>query len=136
MQFLLDTHSLLWFFSGNTQLSDRVRVIMEDINQTKLISLASVWEIAIKLSKNKLILAIPLEDYINQKIELQDFELLPICLHHLNFISMLPFFHNDPFDRLLIAQAIADNLPILSCDVFLDAYNIKRVWSMNDIFTS
>jgi PIN domain nuclease of toxin-antitoxin system len=125
MRFLLDTHSLLWFFSGDTQLSDRTRAIMEDINQTKLISLASVWEMAIKLSKNKLILAIPLEDYINQKIQFQDYELLPIRLHHLNLISTLPFFHNDPFDRLLIAQAIADNLLILSCDVSLDAYKIK-----------
>ena len=125
MRFLLDTHSLLWFFSGDTQLSDRTRAIMEDINQTKLISLASVWEMAIKLSKNKLTLAIPLEDYINQKIQFQDYELLPIRLHHLNLISTLPFFHNDPFDRLLIAQAIADNLPILSCDVSLDAYKIK-----------
>jgi hypothetical protein len=128
MRFLLDTHSLLWFFSGDTQLSDRTRAIMEDINQTKLISLASVWEMAIKLSKNKLTLAIPLEDYINQKIQFQDYELLPIRLHHLNLISTLPFFHNDPFDRLLIAQAIADNLPILSCDVSLDAYKIKRIW--------
>jgi PIN domain nuclease of toxin-antitoxin system len=125
MRFLLDTHSLLWFFSGDTQLSDRTRAIMEDINQTKLISLASVWEMAIKLSKNKLTLAIPLEDYINQKIQFQDYELLPIRLHHLNLISTLPFFHNDPFDRLLIAQAIADNLLILSCDVSLDAYKIK-----------
>jgi PIN domain nuclease of toxin-antitoxin system len=125
MRFLLDTHSLLWFFSGDTQLSDRTRAIMEDINQTKLISLASVWEMAIKLSKNKLTLAIPLEDYINQKIQFQDYELLPIRLHHLNLISTLPFFHNDPFDRLLIAQALADNLPILSCDVSLDAYKIK-----------
>ena len=128
MRFLLDTHSLLWFFSGDTQLSDRTRAIMEDINQTKLISLASVWEMAIKLSKNKLTLAIPLEDYINQKIQFQDYELLSIRLHHLNLISTLPFFHNDPFDRLLIAQAIADNLPILSCDVSLDAYKIKRIW--------
>ena len=128
MRFLLDTHSLLWFFSGDTQLSDRTRAIMEDINQTKLISLASVWEMAIKLSKNKLTLAIPLEDYTNQKIQLPDYELLPIRLHHLNLISTLPFFHNDPFDRLLIAQAIADNLPILSCDVSLDAYKIKRIW--------
>ena len=128
MRFLLDTHSLLWFFSGDTQLSDRTRAIMEDINQTKLISLASVWEMAIKLSKNKLTLAIPLEDYTNQKIQLPDYELLPIRLHHLNLISTLPFLHNDPFDRLLIAQAIADNLPILSCDVSLDAYKIKRIW--------
>jgi PIN domain nuclease of toxin-antitoxin system len=60
MRFLLDTHCLLWFFSGDAQLSDRARAIMEDIHQTKLISPASVWEMAIKLSKNKLTLAIPL----------------------------------------------------------------------------
>lgn len=128
MQFLLDTHSLLWFFSGNTQLSIPVRKIMEDTNHQKLISMASIWEIAIKKSNNKLTLAIPLADYIEQKIQLNDFELLAIQLNHLNTISTLPFHHNDPFDRLIIAQGITDNLPILSRDSTFDAYAVRRIW--------
>jgi PIN domain nuclease of toxin-antitoxin system len=128
MQFLLDTHTLLWFFSGNSQLSDFGRNLIEDINHQKLISIASAWEIAIKQSKNKLTLAIPLEDYLQQKIQLDDFELLTIQLNHLTLVSTLPFYHNDPFDRLLIAQAMTENIPILSKDSAFDAYRVKRIW--------
>ncbi|PSF34920.1 PIN domain nuclease [Aphanothece hegewaldii CCALA 016] len=128
MRFLLDTHSLLWFFSGNQQLSSPVRKIMEDTTHQKLISLATIWEMAIKMSKNKLTLAIPLADYIEQKIQLNDFDLLDIQLKHLNTISTLPFYHNDPFDRLIIAQSITDNLPILSRDSAFDAYAVVRIW--------
>ena len=129
MKYLLDTHALIWFFSGNVHLSNTVRELMEDINNQKLISIASVWEMAIKLSKGKLTLSLPLENYITQKLNLEDFELLPIKLNHLAIISTLPFHHQDPFDRLLIAQATGENLPILSRDVALDAYQIKRIWN-------
>ena len=99
MKVLLDTHSLIWFFSGHPNLSNRGRQIMDDVNHQKLISLASVWEMGIKQSKGKLSLSLPLEDYINDKIKLEDFDLLPIKLNHLALISTLPFHHNDPFDR-------------------------------------
>jgi PIN domain nuclease of toxin-antitoxin system len=128
MKLLLDTHSLIWFFAGNDKLSNRVRNLMEDIDQQKLISLASVWEMAIKQSKGRLTLGLRLEDYIQSKLNLEDFELLPIQLNHLEIISTLPFYHSDPFDRLLIAQAIAEKLPILSRDSAFDAYQVKRIW--------
>jgi len=102
---------------------------MEDINNQKLISIASVWEMAINLSKGKLTLSLPLENYITQKLNLEYFELLPIQLNHLAIISTLPFHHQDPFDRLLIAQATVENLPILSIDVAFDAYKINRIWN-------
>ena len=101
---------------------------MEDVEHQKLISLATVWEMAIKQSKNKLTLALPLEDYIRQKLKLEDFELLPINLNHLAIISTLPFHHNDPFDRLIIAQAMTGKIPILSLDVAFNFYGIKRIW--------
>ncbi len=94
----------------------------------KLISLASVWEMAIKQSKKKLTLALPLEDYIQQKLKFSDFELLPIQLNHLAIISTLPFHHNDPFDRLIIAQAMVEKIPILSRDLAFDSYDIRRIW--------
>jgi PIN domain nuclease of toxin-antitoxin system len=100
MKLLLDTHSLIWFFSGHPNLSDTVRQLMEDTTQEKLISLASVWEMGIKQRKGKLTITLPLEDYINEKIKLPDFQLLPIQLNHLGVIMTLPFNHNDPFDRL------------------------------------
>lgn len=128
MKLLLDTHSLIWFFSGNRQLSTTARIYMEDVKHQKSISLATVWEMAIKQSKQKLTLALPLEDYIQQKLNLEDFELLSINLNHLAIISSLPFHHNDPFDRLIIAQAMVEKIPILSRDLAFDDYGIQRIW--------
>lgn len=128
MKFLLDTHSLIWFFSGHPNLSNTAHTLMEDVNHQKLISIASVWEMAIKQSKGKLTITLPLEEYITQKIQLEDFEILPIQLKHLAMISTLPFNHNDPFDRLLITQSIVEKIPILSRDVAFDAYGVNRIW--------
>ncbi len=128
MKLLLDTHSLIWFFSGDPKLSNTARIYMEDVKHQKLISLASVWEMAIKQSKKKLTLALPLEDYIQQKLKLEDFELLPIHLNHLAIIATLPFHHNDPFDRLIIAQAMVEKIPILSRDLAFDSYDVERIW--------
>jgi PIN domain nuclease of toxin-antitoxin system len=128
MTLLLDTHSLIWFFSGHPKISDTARKLIEDVEQKKLISLVSVWEMGIKQSKGKLTLSLSLEDYIKEKIKLEDFEILPIQLNHLGMISSLPFHHNDPFDRLLIAQAIVENIPILSRDIAFDSYHINRIW--------
>ena len=128
MKYLLDTHSLVWFFAGHPNLSNKVREIMEDDNHQKLISLVSVWEMGIKQSKGKFNLFLPLEDYINNNIKLEDFDLLPIKLNHVSLITSLPFHHNDPFDRLLIAQSIIENIPILSKDIAFDAYDVNRLW--------
>ena len=119
------------FFSGNANLSNTVRELMEDTNHNhqKFISIASAWEMAIKQGKGKLTLSFPLETYITQKLNLEDFELLSIQLNHLAIISTLPFYHNDPFHRLLIAQAIVENIPIMSRDAaFDDYYQVKRIW--------
>ena len=128
MRLLVDTHALLWFFSGHSNLSDTVRDLMEDTKHQKLISLATVWEMAIKQSKKKLDLGKSSADYIGEKIQYKDFELLPIDLKHLTLISTLPFHHSDPFDRLLICQCIIENIPILSKDIAFDAYPIERIW--------
>lgn len=128
MQLLLDTHALIWFFSGNANLSDTARNLIEDINNIKYISVASAWEMAIKQSKGKLSLSVALDDYIQEKIKLEDFQLLEIKLSHLKAISQLHFYHNDPFDRLLIAQAIVENISIISQDFLFNLYPINVVW--------
>jgi PIN domain nuclease of toxin-antitoxin system len=128
MKLLLDTHSFIWFFSGNSNLSNTVRELMDDTSHQKLISLASVWEMGIKQSKGKLTLALPLQEYILEKTKLEDFEILPIKLEHLGIIPTLPFYHNDPFDRLLIAQALTENISILSIDIVFDQYKVTRIW--------
>lgn len=128
MKYLLDTHALIWFFSGNSKLSKKVQLLMENEEYTKLISLASVWEMAIKQSKEKLTLTLPLEKYIEDKLILKDYDILPINLKHLTTITYLPFHHNDPFDRLLIAQAMTENIPILSRDITFDSYEFNCLW--------
>lgn len=128
MRLLLDTHTVIWFFMGNSQLSDRVRDLVEYGHNHKLISVATVWEMAIKQSQNKLNLEKNAADYIEEKISLDDFGLLPISLDHLRVLSSLLFYHKDPFDRLLIAQAMQEKIPILSKDIAFDAYPIQRIW--------
>ncbi|MEG5173820.1 type II toxin-antitoxin system VapC family toxin [Microcoleus sp. B3-D7] len=130
MRLLLDTHTLIWFFAGDSQLSNTARILMEDEDNNKLISIASIWEMAIKESKGHLNLSLPLHEYIEQKLSWEDFNLLNINLDHLSQIVTMPFYHKDPFDRLLIAQAIMEGIPILSKDSAFDAYskNINLIW--------
>ena len=130
MRLLLDTHTLIWFFAGNSQLSATARILIEDEDNNKLVSIASIWEMAIKESKGHLNLSLPLHEYIAQKLSLEDFNLLNINLDHLSQIVTMPFYHKDPFDRLLIAQAIMEGIPILSKDSAFDAYskNLKLIW--------
>ncbi|MBD1810772.1 type II toxin-antitoxin system VapC family toxin [Microcoleus vaginatus DQ-U2] len=130
MRLLLDTHTLIWFFAGDSQLSNTARILMEDEDNNKLISIASIWEMAIKESKGHLNLSLPLNEYIEQKLSWEDFNLLNINLDHLSQIVTMPFYHKDPFDRLLIAQAIMEGIPILSKDSAFDAYskNLNLIW--------
>ena len=130
MRLLLDTHTLIWFFAGNSQLSATARILIEDEDNNKLVSIASIWEMAIKESKGHLNLSLPLHEYIAQKLSLEDFNLLNINLDHLSQIVTMPFYHKDPFDRLLIAQAIMEGIPILSKDSAFDAYskNLNLIW--------
>ncbi len=128
MQLLLDTHTILWFFGGHPNITDNVKDLIENQENTKLLSIASTWEMAIKQSKNKLDLGKTASDYIQEKIQYSDFKLLPIDLKHLKLISSLDFHHKDPFDRLLIAQAITEDIAILSKDTAFDLYSVKRIW--------
>ena len=131
MKQLIDTHTLLWFTMGNPRISDNLRLQIE--NNDNLLSIASVWEMAIKQSQSKLDLKKSAADYVEEKISFDDFELLPIQLHHLRLISTLPFYHRDPFDRLLIAQSITEQVPILSKDKAFDQYSVARIWNNNSI---
>lgn len=128
MRLLLDTHTFLWFFAGDVNFGDNVRTLVEDENHEKLLSITTSWEMAIKHSKGKLALNLPLKDYLEEKLRFDDFNLLTIRLEHLAVIATLPFDHSDPFDRLLVAQARVEGIPILSRDSDLDSYPIHRIW--------
>jgi PIN domain nuclease of toxin-antitoxin system len=125
---LLDSHTLLWFLKNDPQLSGSAKAAIEDAAKRKLVSVASCWEIAIKAGLGKLKLGEPALDLLTREIAGNNFDLLPISLLHAASVETLPPHHKDPFDRLLVAQALIDRLPIISSDARLDQYGITRVW--------
>lgn len=128
MNLLLDTHALLWFLAGDARLSTPARVAIENMGNTRLFSVASAWEIAIKASLGKLSLSGPFHELIPVQLRANSIQLLPVGPEHLNHLLALPFHHRDPFDRMLVSQAIAENATLVSADATLDRYAISRVW--------
>ncbi|HEY0075040.1 MAG TPA: type II toxin-antitoxin system VapC family toxin [Abditibacteriaceae bacterium] len=128
MNYLLDTHSFLWFISGDAKLSPQARLLMEEENNRLFISIASLWEMAIKFSLGKLVLNQPFEQMFPAQLEANSIEILAITIEHLNKLSALPFHHRDPFDRLLIAQSLSEGLPLISADTIFDNYGVQRQW--------
>ncbi len=124
MLLLLDTHILIWFLEGSKLLSKSRRQIISNPQNDVFVSIASLWETAIKISVGKLTLKQPLANVIKQII-VQDIEILPIMPEHTLQVSTLPFHHRDPFDRLIIAQAQIENLMIISDDSNFGSYGIK-----------
>jgi PIN domain nuclease of toxin-antitoxin system len=128
VKLLLDTHAFLWFIAGNLALSRKVRALIEEDNNQKLVSIASIIEIAIKTSLGKLFLDRPFAEIIPQQLCENNFHLHPFTVEHAVSLSKLPFHHRDPFDRMIIAQSQTENMPVLSNDSAFDAYGIERIW--------
>lgn len=124
MQQLIDTHILIWFLEGNNLLSKSHRQIIADSQNDVFVSIASLWEIAVKISIGKLILTKSLADVIKQ-ITVEDIKILPITPEHILQVSILPFHHRDPFDRIIIAQAQIENLSLISADQEFANYGIS-----------
>ena len=127
MHYLLDTHSFLWFINGDKALSKIARTSIEDNSSVKYISIASFWEISIKLCIGKLKLDFPYDELKDQVVE-NGFEILPITFEHTSKLASLKFIHKDPFDRMIIAQAIIENLSVISKDRNFQHYAIKQIW--------
>ena len=128
MKVLLDTHAFLWFIEDSPKLSAAARSVIEDGLNTPLLSVASLWEMAIKISLGKLVLTEPFETMVPEQLDLNGIDQLGIDFEHVTRVSKLPFHHRDPFDRLLVAQALVEELPIVSADSSLDAYGVRRLW--------
>ena len=129
MKLLLDTHTFLWSLGDTSQLSTTVTELIEDPSNHLYLSMASVWELAIKASLGKLQAPTNLEQYINTQLESRDIELLPIALGHMTVVRNMPRLHGDPFDRLLIAQARVEQMPLLSREVALfTRYGVNVIW--------
>ena len=110
---LLDTHAILWFFWDDPQLSAHAKALIEDAGNRKLVSIASCWEIAIKVGLGKLHLGEPSRSFLPREIARNNFELLPVSLGHATMVEGLAAHHRDPFDRMLVAQAMNESLPLV-----------------------
>jgi len=130
LRLLLDTHALLWFGLNDPRLSAKATSLILDPAQEKLVSPASYWEIAIKIALNKYTLNRPYEVFMHEVIDLNGFAYLHIEPRHTAKLISLPHFkdHKDPFDRMLVAQALSEGIPIVSIDSQLDAYGVTRLW--------
>lgn len=128
MTVLLDTHALLWAYWGDPQLSAAaIRLIFDPANRV-LVSPASHWEVAIKMKTGKLTLRESFVEFVQHAVFDNGFGILPIEPRQTALVSQLPFHHKDPFDRLLIAQALSEGVPLVSADAAADAYGVVRLW--------
>ena len=125
---LLDTHAFLWFVTEDPKLSAPAQRIIAAGSNEPLLSAACVWEIVIKVSIGRLPIPGPLDSFIPEHLSTNRIALLPIELRHLFELARLPLHHRDPFDRLLIAQAVVEGIPIVSADPAFDQYPIERIW--------
>ncbi|MEX1041434.1 MAG: type II toxin-antitoxin system VapC family toxin [Pirellulaceae bacterium] len=128
MRLLLDTHTLLWFVENDPKLSSKALDALADPNNDLLLSPATYSELAIKVGLGKYQLSDPLADYINEAIRLYQLTILPIDVQHAAMIATLPQHHRDPFDRLLIAQAIVEQVSLVSSDIAFEPNPITRLW--------
>jgi PIN domain nuclease of toxin-antitoxin system len=125
---LLDTHSLLWFLNEDPHLVPNAKALIEDSLNRKFVSMATCWEIAIKVGLKKLDLGEPVSTFLPRELLVNKFDLLHIELVHALHVEKLPRHHRDPFDRLLISQSIIEKIAIVSSDDKFDSYGVVRLW--------
>jgi PIN domain nuclease of toxin-antitoxin system len=128
MKYLLDTHTFLWWNLDDPQLSSVVREIIADGHNEIFLSAASAWEIAIKSARGRLILPEDPAHYVASRMNLHNFQAMPVQIHHATQVYKLPWHHTDPFDRLLIAQSQIESLPLLSADEEIRKYEVQVIW--------
>jgi len=129
LKILLDTHAFLWWVSERgARLSDRAREVLSDGATEVALSIASVWEIAIKVGAGRMILPDAVERYIPDRMGLHGFALLPIEMPHAFRAGALPRLHGDQFDRILVAQAQIERLPIVTADPAISRYDVETIW--------
>ena len=128
MRLLLDTHAFLWYVLADPRLSAVARTAIGDPANDVDVSPATYWEIAIKISLRKYALTQPYQAFFETQIAVNRFRILPIEIRHTAALVTLPHHHKDPFDRLIIAQAVAEGIPVVSNDSRFDAYPVTRMW--------
>ena len=125
--YLLDTHIAMWFFNGNEVLSETAKRIILDLSNSKYLSIASAWEISIKISLRKLDFDGKAAGFI-RLAETNGIIIIPVKTTHLTVLETLPLIHRDPFDRLLIATAISEQMTFITADKNISQYDVPKIW--------
>jgi PIN domain nuclease of toxin-antitoxin system len=128
LKVLVDTHALLWWMGGDTRLSERAHKILEDGATHRLVSIVSLWEIAIKINLGRLPIYGLTVTRVAEQLQKQNFITIPVRLGDLVRLEQLPWIHRDPFDRLLITQALEENVPMLTSDEAILQYAVQTIW--------
>ena len=128
MKLLLDTHAFIWLNNEPSRLSETVRQLCQSGMHEFYLSIASPWEMQIKHQLGKLSLDVSLDELIQRNIQSNHIQLLPIEFKHISHLAKLPFHHNDPFDRVIIAQAVVEQMTIISVDSAFSAYPVPVIW--------
>lgn len=128
MNLLLDTHVFIWWTISPNRLSKKASELIANPQNILFLSLVSIWEMQIKTQLGKLSFDLPFADLIERQQEVNDLYLLPIELTHIYNLASLPNHHRDPFDRLLMAQALIENINLISIDKVFDQYPVNRIW--------
>lgn len=128
MRILLDTHVFLWAAVSDSRLSPRAKPVLASKDVQLWLSVASLWETTIKFQIGKLKLPTRVEDFIERQISETEIAILPISPNHVRTLSTIPLLHRDPFDRMLVAQSIAERLPLMSADKAISRYPVEVIW--------
>lgn len=128
MRLLLDTHTLIWSADDPSKVSPVATASLLDPSNQLFLSAATIWELAIKFGQGKITLSMPYRDWMLKAINDLGLRILPITVAYADHQSTLPPHHKDPFDRLLIAQAIVERIPVVGTDLIFDAYGVQRIW--------
>jgi PIN domain nuclease of toxin-antitoxin system len=128
VRLLIDTHTLIWAVDDPAKLSVAATTALQDPANDLLLSAATIWELAIKIGQGKLILSLPYRQWMDKAIADLKLILLPITVEYAEWQASLPNHHKDPFDRLIIAQALVEGVSVVCADTTFDPYGITRVW--------
>ena len=127
MKLLLDTHIFIWWAHEPEKLSTTVLTALEEETNDLLVSVVSIWEMQVKSQAGKMKLRLPLKELVEGQQTTNDIKVLPVELAHVLALDVLPFHHKDPFDRLLLAQAIAEGMTVVSADRVFPCYPIQLI---------
>jgi PIN domain nuclease of toxin-antitoxin system len=125
---LLDTHTVFWSADDPSKLSVAALTAIQDPANDRLLSAATIWELAIKVGLRKLVLSLPYRQWMDKAIADLKLSILPVTVGYAERLSLLPPHHKDPFDRLMITQALVDGIPVVSTDAAFDPYGVTRIW--------